>query len=94
MSKLFKQLVIFAAFRTVTTETATEGVFVSDPRFMRGTLVQFEIRKHSRSRLEYVFAEFAPEQSRRDQLSCDAARGNHAPATNQETPSLVGGVFV
>lgn len=38
-----------------------DDVFVSDPRFTRGTLVQFEIRKDSRTRLEDVFAEFAPE---------------------------------
>jgi anti-sigma regulatory factor (Ser/Thr protein kinase) len=39
-----------------------DDVFVSDPRFLKGTLVQFEIRKDSRTRLENVFAEFAPEE--------------------------------
>jgi len=39
-----------------------DDVFVSDPRYMKGTLAQFEIRKDSRTRLEDVFAEFAPEQ--------------------------------
>ena len=38
-----------------------DDVFVSDPRFTRGTLVKFEIRKDSRTRLEDVFGEFAPE---------------------------------
>ncbi len=39
-----------------------DDVFVSEPRFLKGTLVQFEIRKGSRTRLENVFAEFAPEE--------------------------------
>jgi anti-sigma regulatory factor (Ser/Thr protein kinase) len=39
-----------------------DDVFVSEPRFLKGTLVQFEIRKDSRTRLENVFAEFAPEE--------------------------------
>jgi len=39
-----------------------DDVFVSDPRFLKGTLAQFEIRRDSRTRLENVFAEFAPEE--------------------------------
>lgn len=39
-----------------------DDVFVSEPRFLKGTLVRFEIRKDSRTRLENVFAEFAPEE--------------------------------
>ena len=39
-----------------------DDVFVSDRRFMKGTLVRFEIRKDSRTRLENVFGEFAPER--------------------------------
>ena len=39
-----------------------DDVFVSEPRFLKGTLVQFEIRRDSRTRLEDVFAEFAPEE--------------------------------
>lgn len=39
-----------------------DDVFVSEPRFLKGTLVQFEIRTDSRTRLENVFAEFAPEE--------------------------------
>lgn len=39
-----------------------DDVFVSDPRFSRGTTVHFEIRKNSRTRLEEVFAEYAPEK--------------------------------
>ncbi len=39
-----------------------DDVFVSDPRFTTGTLVQFEIRKDSRTRLTDVFAAFAPEE--------------------------------
>jgi anti-sigma regulatory factor (Ser/Thr protein kinase) len=37
-------------------------VFVSNPRFLAGTLVQFALLRDSRSRLEDVFAEFAPEE--------------------------------
>jgi anti-sigma regulatory factor (Ser/Thr protein kinase) len=36
-------------------------VFVSAPRFLKGTLASFEIDRNSRTRLENVFAEFAPE---------------------------------
>jgi anti-sigma regulatory factor (Ser/Thr protein kinase) len=36
-------------------------VFVSEPRFLKGTLASFEIDRNSRTRLENVFAEFAPE---------------------------------
>ena len=39
-----------------------DDVFVSEPRFLKGTLVQFAILKDSRTRLENVFAEFAPEK--------------------------------
>ena len=39
-----------------------DDVFVSDPRHTKGTLVQFDIRRDSRTRLEDVFEEFAPEQ--------------------------------
>ncbi len=39
-----------------------DDVFVSDCRFLKGTLVRFEIRKNSRTRLEDVFGEFAPER--------------------------------
>lgn len=39
-----------------------DDVFVSDPRHMKGTSVQFEIRQASRRRLENVFNEFAPEE--------------------------------
>lgn len=37
-----------------------DDVFVSDTRFMKGTLVQFALRRSSRRRLEGVFSEFAP----------------------------------
>ena len=39
-----------------------EDVFVSDGRFLKGTLVRFEVGKDSRTRLEDVFGEFAPEK--------------------------------
>lgn len=39
-----------------------DDVFISDLRYIKGTLVQFEIRKDTRTRLEDVFVEFAPEQ--------------------------------
>jgi biotin operon repressor/anti-sigma regulatory factor (Ser/Thr protein kinase) len=40
---------------------ARDDVFVSAPRFRKGTSVLFQISRHSRTRLEDVFAEFAPE---------------------------------
>jgi len=39
-----------------------DDVFVSEPRFLEGTLVDFRIRRDSRTRLEDVFEEFAPER--------------------------------
>lgn len=39
-----------------------DDVFVSDRRFLKGTLVQFEILGDTRRRLEDVFGEFAPEE--------------------------------
>ena len=39
---------------------AHDDIFVSTPRFRQGTQVIFEIRRDSRTRLEDVFAEFAP----------------------------------
>ncbi len=41
---------------------AKNDVFVSTPRFIRGTLVRFEIGINSRTRLADVFSEFAPEK--------------------------------
>ena len=38
-----------------------DDVFVSAPRYRRGTVVNFEIRRDSRTRLERVFEEFAPQ---------------------------------
>ena len=38
-----------------------DDMFVSNPRFIKGTLVQFELLKDSRIRLEDIFGEFAPE---------------------------------
>ena len=38
-----------------------DDVFVSTPRFTKGTLVSFQILRDSRTRLEKVFARFAPE---------------------------------
>ncbi len=37
-----------------------DDVFVSDPRFLRGTSVAFTIQRNSRRRLDEVFGEFAP----------------------------------
>lgn len=39
-----------------------DDVFVSEPRFLKGTLVRFEVRNDTRTRLENVFAEYAPEK--------------------------------
>lgn len=41
---------------------AKDDVFVSNPRFLRGTAVTFAIQRSSRRRLEEVFGEFAPEE--------------------------------
>ncbi len=40
---------------------ARDDVFVSTPRFKKGTTVLFEIYRDSRTQLKAVFAEFAPE---------------------------------
>jgi hypothetical protein len=39
-----------------------DDVFVAGPRFLQGTLATFEIGRNSRTRLEKVFSEFAPEE--------------------------------
>jgi anti-sigma regulatory factor (Ser/Thr protein kinase) len=41
---------------------AKEDVFVSQPRFTRGTLVQFSVQRSARQTLEDVFGEFAPQE--------------------------------
>ena len=41
---------------------AKDDVFVSQPRFIRGTLVQFSLRRNARRTLEEVFGEFAPQE--------------------------------
>lgn len=43
-------------------DQAEDDIFVSDTRFLQGTLVKFEILRDSRTRLEDVFSEFAPEK--------------------------------
>ena len=39
-----------------------DDVFVSNPRFLKGTSVSFSVQRSSQSRLEQVFGEFAPEE--------------------------------
>lgn len=39
-----------------------DDVFVSTPHFRKGTTVVFEIRRESRTRLENIFNEYAPEE--------------------------------
>jgi hypothetical protein len=39
-----------------------DDIFVSRPRFSKGTLVHFSLSRSSRSKLETVFARFAPEE--------------------------------
>ena len=39
-----------------------DDVFVSNPRFLKGTSVAFMIQRNSRLHLETIFAEFAPEE--------------------------------
>lgn len=41
---------------------AKEDVFVSQPRFTRGTIVQFSVQRSARQTLEDVFGEFAPQE--------------------------------
>ncbi len=41
---------------------AKQDVFVSQPRFARGTFVRFSLHRGSRHRLEEVFGEFAPKE--------------------------------
>lgn len=41
---------------------ARDDVFVSNPRFLKGTGVSFAIQRSSRLRLERIFGEFAPEE--------------------------------
>lgn len=43
-------------------DRAKEDVFVSQPRFARGTLVQFSVQRSTRRTLEDVFGEFAPQE--------------------------------
>jgi anti-sigma regulatory factor (Ser/Thr protein kinase) len=43
-------------------DRARDDMFVSTPRFIEGTLVQFELLQDSRTRLEDIFGEFAPEE--------------------------------
>jgi hypothetical protein len=40
---------------------ARDDVFVSRQRFLKGTDVRFSVQRSTRSRLEQVFGEFAPE---------------------------------
>ncbi|MFO0701963.1 MAG: DUF4325 domain-containing protein [Nitrospira sp.] len=41
---------------------AKEDVFVSQPRFMQGTFLQFSLQRSARQTLEDVFGEFAPQE--------------------------------
>ena len=41
---------------------AQQDVFVSQPRFTNGTLVQFSLQRNARRTLEEVFGEFAPQE--------------------------------
>jgi anti-sigma regulatory factor (Ser/Thr protein kinase) len=41
---------------------AKQDVFVSQPRFARGTLVRFSLQRNARHTLEEVFGEFAPRE--------------------------------
>jgi anti-sigma regulatory factor (Ser/Thr protein kinase) len=40
---------------------ARDDVFVSNPRFLKGTEVRFEVQRSARQKLERVFHEYAPE---------------------------------
>lgn len=41
---------------------AKDDVFVSQPRFTRGTLVQFSVQRSTRRKLDDIFGEFAPQE--------------------------------
>ena len=43
-------------------DRARDDVFVSKTRYQKGTRVNFQLRRDSRTKLESVFAEFAPEE--------------------------------
>ena len=43
-------------------DRALDDVFVSKPRFQKGTRVSFLLRRDSRTKLENVFSKFAPEE--------------------------------
>jgi hypothetical protein len=43
-------------------DRALDDVFVSKPRFQKGTRVSFLLRRDSSTKLENVFSEFAPEE--------------------------------
>ncbi len=43
-------------------DRALDDIFVSKPRFQKGTRVNFQLRRDSRTKLEAVFSEFAPEE--------------------------------
>ncbi|MCH7882613.1 MAG: DUF4325 domain-containing protein [Proteobacteria bacterium] len=43
-------------------DRALDDVFVSKPRFQKGTRVGFNLRRDSRTKLENVFSEFAPQE--------------------------------
>jgi anti-sigma regulatory factor (Ser/Thr protein kinase) len=43
-------------------DQARSDTFVSEERFLRGTTVQFTVRRDTRRRLDAIFSEFAPEE--------------------------------
>ncbi len=61
-SKAADRLVLRSHRLQIEWDRDRDDVFVSNPRFTKGTLVQFEIRSDSRTRLSDVFAAFAPEE--------------------------------
>jgi len=62
VSRAADRFVLRSHRQCVEWDRARDDVFVSNPRFIEGTQVQFEIGRNSRTRLQKVFAEFAPEK--------------------------------
>ena len=61
-SKAADRLVIYSHKIEIEWKRPVDDVFVSTPRFRKGTTVTFEIRRDARTKLEDVFSAYAPEE--------------------------------
>lgn len=62
VSKVADRFVLRSHRQQIEWNRDRDDVFVSDTRFLEGTLAEFNIRQNSRTRLEAIFEEFAPEE--------------------------------